>query len=220
MKAVEAVFFDMDGLMFDTEKIYFQSNVHVLNKMGVDFTKDDYGALVGASGQAFVDAMLPFVKDMDGFNHFINEADGFFMNTITNDPIPLKKGLLELLDYLKKLKVKMGVVSSSNRQVVSTLLSRAEVEDYFSFIVAADDVKNTKPDKEPYLQALELAGVDKTAAWVLEDSINGILSAKNAGIQAIMVPDMAEATEEAINYSELVVTSLLDVKDYFEELIE
>lgn len=220
MKAVEAVFFDMDGLMFDTEKIYFKSNVHVLNEMGVAFTEADYSTLVGASGQAFVDAMLPFVGDMDGFNYFINEADGFFMNTITNEPIPVKNGLIELLDYLKKQEVKMAVVSSSNRQVVSTLLNRADIEEYFSFIVAADDVKNTKPDPEPYLQALDLADVDKTAAWVLEDSINGILSAKNAEIKAIMVPDMAEATEEAIDYAELVATSLLDVKDHFEKLTD
>lgn len=219
MRPVEAVFFDMDGLMFDTERIYYQSNAHVLNNMHVNFTEDDYTNLVGASGQEFIDLMLPYVGDMNGFNYFLTEADKYFRQKIETDTIVVKKGLFELLHYLNAEDIAVAVVSSSVRAVVETLLERTGAARYVDQIISADDVSLPKPHPEPYLTALDWAQVPKDVAWALEDSNNGILSAKRAGIKAIIVPDMAQPSAEVASYVDAIVDDLTEVRDYFMTLI-
>lgn len=111
----------------------------------------------------------------------------------------MKKGLMEILQFLKCNNYKIAVASSSEEETIKRYLEKINVLDFFDIILAGDMVKNVKPNPEIYLKAVELLNVPKEQCIGIEDSNSGILSVYRAGLKPIMIPDLEEPTEEVKN---------------------
>lgn len=193
---IRGIIFDMDGLMFDTERICVKAWDYAGEKMG--FGKTGYMIMktLGTNrimarsiwrnefGEKFI------AEDLDKYT---NE---FITNYYKNNKVPVKEGLYELLDYLKKNGYKLAVASSSPKDVIIHHLTDAGIKDYFSHIVSGDMVEKSKPEPDIYLKACEYLDIDPTECIALEDSRNGLLAASSAGCKTIMVPDLWEGDEE------------------------
>jgi len=128
----------------------------------------------------------------------------------------MKPGVRQLLDDLQAAGCRIALASSTQTDIVEKELSDAGLRDYFSAVVGGDRAKRSKPNPDIFLVAAGLLGEEPENCIVIEDSFNGIRAAKAAGMTAVMVPDQLEPDEEIRALADLVLPSLLDVKEWIE----
>lgn len=211
----KAVVFDMDGLMFDSEK-------------EVQYAWDVTGQEMGY-GKLGHNIFLTLGLNKDSRERYFKEHYGWDFpfdafqeryRTVVDEYTrihgsPAKPGLYELLDSLKERGVPMAVATSSTPRHAARYLKNGRAEGYFQAIITGDMVTKAKPDPQIYLLACEKLGVDPKDALALEDSYNGLRSAHSAGMKAVMVPDLLKDSTPVDDIIYAKVDTLLDVKEMF-----
>lgn len=214
---MKAAVFDMDGLMFDTERVAILAWDYAGEKMGLGKTGymvyKTLGVNVTASNQIWKDEFGDKYNEEELWKYTREFNADFY----ANNKVPVKKGLYVLLDYLKNNGYKLAVASSTSKRGVERNLKDAGVLEYFDALVCGDMVTNSKPAPEIYLKACEALGVEPSEALALEDSRNGLLSAHRAGMKVIMVPDLWEADEEIKGFLWSMCDDLEKVKEFLEQ---
>jgi HAD superfamily hydrolase (TIGR01509 family) len=210
MEKVQAVIFDMDGLMFDTETLFFLAEDEVAKIYGKTFTLDIQVKMMGQKGVHAIETMCRELGIIEDPEKVMQERDEKYIELLKTTSKPMV-GLLELLDFLDAHSIRKAIATSSNRIWVDILLSRAAISNRFEYIVTGQDVRVGKPDPEIYLKAVEFLQVPARSCLVLEDSINGIRSGKAAGCIVVAVPDSHTAHQD-FSESDYVVSSLADEK--------
>ncbi|PRY83926.1 HAD family hydrolase [Alkalibacterium olivapovliticus] len=183
------IIFDMDGLMFDTEPLYYKANQQTADKIGIPFDYSFYEKYIGASEKDFFSAMYDHF-DESKVDQFITDSVEDLKSVLFSAPPVLKKGLVDLLDFLKENKYKTVVASSSEKKVVLELLENAGLTHYFDGVIGGDEVSHSKPHPEIFEKARQLIDGPISDILVLEDSINGIKAANAANFPVVMVPDL------------------------------
>ncbi|GEK91555.1 HAD family hydrolase [Alkalibacterium kapii] len=192
----KVVVFDMDGLMFDTEPIYFKANKKTAKRFDIPLDYPFYEKYIGASEADFFDAMYQAFPEHDVKQFTIDSKKDVEDLLLAELPV-MKKGLVELLTYLKEQGYKTVVASSSERKLVEKLLDITGLKTYFDGYIGGDEVAESKPNPEIFQKAVALAGNKESDVLVLEDSLNGIRAAHSAGYKVVMIPDLIQPTEEA-----------------------
>lgn len=214
----KAVIFDMDGLMIDSERVTYNEYVKKLHLLGHDdFTEEIYKNCLGKNKQGICQVFIdhygedfPMKEVWDDVHVWIDES--------LRKHVPKKKGLDELLEYLKENNYKTIVATSSGRKRVDEILANANIVDYFDDSICGDEVSKGKPNPEIFLTACQKLGVKPEEALVLEDSEAGILAAYDGHIDVICVPDMKYPEEEFASKTTDIVNSLEDVITYLENV--
>ena len=214
---IKAVIFDMDGLMIDSERVTFEGYQHVLAKKGLTMSIDFYKTLLGkpliAVFNQFYDT---YGKDFN-VEDTIEAVHQYISDIFENDGVPLKKGLIELLKYLKAHNYKTIVATSSQRYRVNRILQLAKLNQYFDDSICGDEVTKGKPDPEVFLKSCEKLNVKPHEALVLEDSEAGIKAADLAKIKVICIPDLKYPDPEFIKMTYKIMNDLLEVRDFFNQ---
>jgi HAD superfamily hydrolase (TIGR01509 family) len=186
----------MDGLMFDTERLYRESWMVLAEEFGQTPNPDFPAAVAGSAGDIMRGIIRRYYPDID--------ADGY-MNAcikrvadIVAVSVPEKPGLRKLLKLLRNRGVKLAVASSSPEATIEGNLRTAGLRECFDAVVSSSHpaVKNSKPAPDVFLYAAQCIGIAPEDCYVFEDSLNGIRAGHAAGAAAIMVPDTMEPTEE------------------------
>lgn len=209
-RRVAAVIFDMDGLLFDTERLYSDAMMMAATEMGASLTPAAVHRTIGlpaADCTAIWAEHLPPGFDVDAFW----SASSANFTTLAETQLTLKAGAIELLDLLAHLNLPCAIATSSGRATVDHHLTKAGIAERFGTIVAYGDYAQGKPHPAPYAAAARRLDVDPARCLALEDSYNGVRSAAAAGMITIMVPDLLEATQEMRELSVQVVRDLHDV---------
>ena len=190
MLKVNAVIFDMDGLMIDTEPVGKMLVKKSHEKFGYEISEEMFVHLIGSNEQSAKEYYFsvfgedyPYQDIKDYRNILRNEY-------FKTHPLEVKKGLYDLLEYLKKNHIKMAVASSTRYERVMSNLKQIKVDSYFDAIIGGDQIEHGKPAPDIFLKAVELLDVKKEDALVLEDSKNGILAAHAGCIPVICIPDL------------------------------
>lgn len=193
---MKAVIFDMDGVMFDTERLCIDAWNYANSKLGLK----PAGKMVFRTLGLNVNSVNRILKEEYGetFNLalFRKYCDEYTSNYISKNKVPVKDGLYDLLGYLNKNNYKTAVASSSNKTTIIRNLKSAGIENCFDAIVSGDMIKKSKPEPDIYLNAVNLLGLLPEQCYAVEDSKNGILSAYRAGCRVIMVPDLWSGDSE------------------------
>ena len=210
--SIKGAVFDMDGLMFDTENLTYKLQRDILAEAGLEFSLDDYKKTIG---KRFADLPVLFYElfgESYDFDRFRLECRNAYIKYTEEYGVPVKDGLFELLDKLKEKDIKIALATSTTRRSAERTLKIAGVFDYFDELVCAEDVKNGKPDPEPFLKAAEKLSLEPSECMALEDSVNGIKSAYLAGMKTVMVPDLIEPDDEIKAMCDLILGSLNELK--------
>lgn len=215
---IKAVIFDMDGLMFDTETICYQSYVKAAGEAGRDLPLAVYKRTLGLNRQDIKAVYLKhFAGDIPFVDRIMEKEKLYSIQHMHEHGVPKKKGLDTLLVYLREHAIKMAVASSSSRETVIDLITRACIQDYFSVVCCGDEVNAAKPDPEIFLMAAKKLDVAPKHALVLEDSKNGLKAAKAAGIRSILIPDMLDPDDEMRTLATEIRAALDEVPAYIDE---
>lgn len=206
----DAVIFDMDGLLFDTEMVYYQATQIVADKMAFPYDKELYLRFLGVSDEEvwanYHEIFAPFGKK--NVQRFIDASYQETVEMFASGRVQLKPGVGELLDFLDENEIPRVVASSNKREVIDLLLEKNQLHHRFQDIISVENVKRAKPDPEIFLLANQALGTQKQRTLVLEDSHNGILAALGAEIPVVMVPDLLQPTDELKEKTLAVVPSL------------
>lgn len=211
-----SVIFDMDGTIFDTERLVLDCWERVGKRRGIPDIREVFMRCIGTNKCRTKEIVFAHYGKDFPYEKFSQESSILFHEIGEKEGIPVKPGTVELLQFLSGNKIPLGLASSTRLAVVSQELKAAGLYDYFQVVVGGDLLKNSKPAPDIYLMTCERMGILPPNTYAIEDSYNGIRSAHSAGLHPIMVPDLMPATEEMRDLSEAVFEDLFQVKEYFE----
>jgi len=216
---IEAVIFDMDGLMLDTQRMATKAWKLAAAEYGLNFSDELNLKLIGRSVQ---DSIIILKKEL-GADFPIEDcrerATEFYFEDISQNGIPIKPGLLELIHFLKDKSIDIAVATSTPRSLTVHKLQVAKLISHFKVIVTGDDIQNGKPSPDIFLATAKLLNTPPEKCIVLEDSFPGIWAAHAAKMIPIMVPDLVQANDEVRSIAYAVVPSLYDAKEIIVNLI-
>jgi HAD superfamily hydrolase (TIGR01509 family) len=207
---INAVAFDMDGLMFDTEAVYWKAAEALLGRRGYKYTEELCNAVMGRPPQICFEIFKETFSLRESWQDLQIESEDLFIKFL-KDGFSIMPGLLELLELLELQNIPKCICTSSSLRVVTAVLSPFDLAKKFKFILTAENVVLGKPDPEIYLLAAEKLGVKPSQLLVFEDSAAGCAAAYNAGAFPIIL--LAEHNKN-IKFSEakLIVETLNDPK--------
>ena len=209
-RPVKAVVFDMDGLLFDTERLYEKAFFSASAELGYTADHDTFCLLIGAPWPTGRRILLERYGPEFRVDELTGLWIGHFKRLIAVD-LPLKPGALELLGALDARGLPRAIATSSSHNTVAHHLAMHKLADRFHAIVAAGDYAKGKPDPDPFLLAAARLGVEPADCLALEDSFHGVRAASAAGMMTVMVPDLLQPTDEVRSQCVRIVDSLHDV---------
>ncbi len=205
---LRGVALDMDGLLFDTERLYWQVGDQVLQRRGLRFCSDLQQRMMGRIGVACMQEMANFHLLPDSPQRLLEESDEIYAQLLVSDLVPMP-GLADWIGHLIDSGLPFGLATSSRRRFVDLILNTTSWKDSLAFVLTGDDVINGKPDPEMYQRAAEKLGIQPDEMLVLEDSGNGCAAAVAAGAFTVAIP--SEHTRgHAFGGAKLIATSLTD----------
>lgn len=209
---LQAIVFDFDGTILETETPDYQSWQEVFTEYGCDLAKDLWCTYIGTASGTFdpygllaeqsgltIDRTVIRARRRQRFHELVAQQ-------------ALRPGVLELLDAATSQRIPLAIASSSTRDWVEENLTTRDLRHYFQAVYTANDVTAVKPDPTLYLLAVQALGVQPAQALAIEDSLNGLLAAKRAGLKCVVAPHgmtqhMAFADADAV-FASLAETTL------------
>lgn len=184
---LKAVIFDLDGLLVDSTPLQREASRKFIESFGKIFLPSS-----GREGMRIIDIIREYkdIYDLPGNVEDLNHQRQEIFFKLVRQRLSLFPGVMTLLSKLKQKNLRVALGTSGDQAYVSVFFEKfSELQPYFDVIVVGDEVRRGKPYPDIYIEAIIRLGVDPQEAVVIEDSINGILSAKAAGIQVICVPN-------------------------------
>jgi len=215
---VKGVIFDMDGLMFDTERLASVFWKQAGYGVGEDIPEEFLNSFRGKNGEAIREAFLGHYGARFAYEYCRDLKVKLHYKYIEEKGVPIKKGLIELLDYLKEHGIRMAVATSTERNLANTMLRKAGVYEYFDTFAYGDMVKRSKPHPDIFLKAAEEMQVPIEECLVLEDSVAGVKAGKASGGYIIHIPDVVIVPEKVKEGITAEMESLLDVIEWIKKM--
>lgn len=209
---IEAVIFDMDGLLFDTERLAIRSWADAARDSGYDIPMEVLLKTIGRDKEAGRRMLMEECGEAFPYGIIREKRLRHFADHIEAHGVPVKEGLRGLLRTLRERGIPLAVATSTDRARALWLLERGGIAPHFDAIICGDEVANCKPDPEIYLKAAQALGRAPENCLVLEDSPIGIRAAHAAGMRAIMVPDLIEPDEAVLSKVWNVCRNLAEVE--------
>ncbi|BAX79666.1 hexitol phosphatase HxpB [Labilibaculum antarcticum] len=207
---IKAVIFDMDGLLINSEPFWQESEAKVFNSLGLDVNKKMFEQFMGKR----IDEVVEGMYKMTPWNHVSKEkvAEDIVENVIrlVLEQGECLAGVTKTLKDLKKASFKIGLASSSRMKIISAVLDKLQLREYFEVIHSAEFEKYGKPHPQVFISTADMLGIHPSECVVFEDSLNGVISALAAGMKCIAVPEKNAFNRNKFIISNKVLDSLND----------
>ncbi|KXO87348.1 haloacid dehalogenase [Acinetobacter venetianus] len=208
---VQGALFDMDGTMFDTERLRFQTLKQASEELiGQEFSDDYLMQCLGLSARTAEELAKKFYGEDVPYAQIRKRADELELESVRMNGVPIKKGLIQVLERLRKSGLRMAVATSSRRAIAEEYLINANVYKFFDLLVCGDEVERGKPHPEIFLKAAQKLNLQPQQCLMFEDSENGICSASDAGGITILFKDIKEPNDRMLS----------KVKFYYQDMYE
>ncbi|WP_045496429.1 HAD family hydrolase [Vibrio hyugaensis] len=205
----QAAIFDMDGLLLDTERVCMRVFQEACEAQNLPFHKDVYLSIIGRNAAGIeVIFRKAYGEDLDRLH---KEWRTRYDAVVKHQAIPVKDGVIELLEWLKEKGIPTAVATSTAKEVAQKKLELAGLSKYFDNLTTGCEVSHGKPDPEIYLLAASRLSIDPSKCLAFEDSNNGVRSSVAANMVTFQIPDLVDPCEEVRAFGHAIVPSLHDV---------
>jgi HAD superfamily hydrolase (TIGR01509 family) len=185
---MSAILFDMDGTLIDSEPLWLEAEIEIMEELGCNWDQQDQINCLGGPIDKTENYMQDRSNNIKPFGYFTKKLDDVMEQKLSTK-LDLIPNALEIINECKRFELKIALVTASSGRLMRAVLKRFPV-GIFDTVVSYDDVERSKPDPEPYLLAAKTLGVDITNCVVLEDSLTGVQSGLSAGAQVIGIPHL------------------------------
>ena len=209
---IKAVIFDMDGVIIDSEPVHMKLENETYKKLGIEVTGDEHHSFVGATSHYMWEALKNKYKLNQTLEELIEYDRSTYFKYLNSDEceITLIDGVKELIKDFHENGIKLAIASSSPLNVIEAIAKKFQIEEYFDVFVTGDDVKRSKPEPDIFIFASEKLGVSPENCIVIEDSHNGVLAAKKAGMKCVGINSDATGSQD-ISMADIVINSFKEV---------
>ena len=187
---MSAILFDMDGTLIDSEPLWLEAEIEIMEELGCNWDQQDQINCLGGPIDKTENYMQDRSKNIKPIGYFTKKLDDVMEQKLSTK-LNLIPNALEIINECKISEIKIALVTASSGRLMRAVLKRFPV-GIFDTTVSYDDVKRSKPDPEPYLLASKTLGVNITNCVVLEDSLTGVQSGLSAGAQVIGIPHLVK----------------------------
>jgi len=217
---IKAIIFDMDGLLIDTESIWTLADHNFLARYGKTYRPLDKSHFMGSGVREFIKVIKKKFALHESEEKLLSERMEIFQSLIKDD-LELMPGAEDLLSELSKNGYLLAMATGNTRRMMDLITEDLRVRKYFNVTVSSDEVPHGKPAPDIFLEAARRLKVTPKECLVLEDAINGVISAKAAGMKAIAVCDQRYNKPESFTEADLVVGSLREISvEIIKQLIQ
>lgn len=208
---MKAVIFDMDGVIIDSEPIHFEVDMQTMRDLGFNISSEELEKYVGTTNEY----MFTDLKNRYNINQSIEEIINYKVeiakNKVIESDLEPIEGIKELLLDLKNKNISTAIASSSPRNFIDVVVSKFNLRDYFNFIVSGEEVDNGKPAPDIYIETAKKLGLHPEECTVIEDSRNGVLAAKAAGMKCIGFQNVNSGNQD-LSKADNIVKSITEIK--------
>ncbi len=201
----KAIVFDFDGVVVDSEPLYEETATELFSEYGITIPKNDWKIFKGVSEKKFFELAIEKYKIDEDIETLIKKDKAILKDFFTKK-LDYMPGFLEFLNQIKNI-FQIGLVTSSSRELLTWIYSNTKINDHFKYTITSSDIDKPKPDPEPFLAISKMLDISIREILVIEDSINGLKSAKAAGASTIGFLSSFSKTE-------------LKISNYFSESFE
>ena len=211
-KSIRAVVFDMDGVIFDSERATFNEWKELADRYGLKDVEIPYMRCVGVNAMRSKEIFLDFYGADFPYDAYAQEVSVSYHGRYDGGRLPMKPGVRPLLESLRAKGLYIALASSTREATVRSQLEDAGLLAFFDRVVGGDMIARSKPAPDIFLAAVEGTGIPPADCAVIEDSFNGIRAAHAAGMAPIMVPDMLPPDDEMRALAESIQPDLNAVR--------
>lgn len=198
-KEIEAAIFDMDGTMFDTEKLRMRMIQQASKEIfGESLSEEILTQCLGLSAKASEELIKKQYDEDYPYIEIRKLADELEINWTKQNGVPIKEGLFNVLERLKKNGILIALATSSRREIAEQYLLNAGVMHFFDITVCGDEIKKGKPNPDIFIKAAKELNCEPNKCLVFEDSQNGLISALDANTLPIYIKDIKDPKEEVL----------------------
>ena len=206
----EAVIFDMDGVLIDSEPLWKIAMEEVFSRLGSRLKKEDFQKTVGLR----IDEVIHYwnIKELWGISDESEVEEAIIIkmeNLIADKPVALE-GVIDTLNYLKLRNIPVGLATSSSSRLIKVVLDKLAIKHLFNFVHSAEMEQYGKPHPAVYLSVAKKLAVLPEKCLVIEDSLNGIISAKAAKMTAVCIPEKTHLVEPKLILADYQFESMTD----------
>jgi HAD superfamily hydrolase (TIGR01509 family) len=216
---LEAVFFDLDGLLADTEDLHVFAYRTIAQKLGIELSQEYIFSFIGAPTSVNMKKIMhDFRIPEEQFEELLLLRYQSYLDNVNNTPLSFMEGAVDCIRYVREIGLKTALVTSSNKEhsqavftnILRNSLLHTSLTTFFDCMVFGDDIENLKPAPDIYIEAIRRLRSAPERGIALEDSEAGVMSAKSAGLQAIAVPG-PHTRDQNFKKADRILSSLEDV---------
>lgn len=196
---IKAIIFDFDGLIIDTESVWYESYKETLKSYQFDLPLAEFGECIGSDETVLNTYFKKNLGESCNVDEIENRAFDIYKTKMSSPEARI--GVLDYLQEASEMGFKIGLASSSSKEWVTKYLKELGFLNYFEVIVTRDDVEKVKPAPDLYLKAINDLKIDSSEGIAFEDSLNGSIAAMTAGLKCVIVPNSVTELSAFENYS-------------------
>lgn len=207
---MRAVIFDMDGVIIDSEPIHFEVDMQTMRDLGFNISSKELEKYVGTTNEyMFSDLKIKYNIEQS-IEEIINYKVELTKRKVIQSELEPIEGIKELLVNLKNKNIPTAIASSSPRSFIDVVVYKFNLQDYFKYIISGEEVVNGKPDPDIYIEAAKKLGLSPEDCIVIEDSRNGVLAAKAAGMKCIGFQNINSGNQD-LSKADITVKSITEI---------
>lgn len=215
-QGIEAVIFDMDGVLVNTEPTSKQAFKQAFETVSLSLDEATYQQMLGRSLNDIRLFLSDKLASPDLGDRIVNQRNQFFLSHYQKHTVEVLPGVRSFLAYLKQCQYKLAVATSSNQETAEMLLKQAAIYHYFDAFSFGSEVQQAKPNPEIFLTAAQRLNVQPNHAYVVEDAVAGILGAVSGGFLPVYIPEGVKDIEAIRQFSYLTFRDLASFHNYME----
>tara|TARA_B100000586_G_scaffold35608_1_gene22886 strand:+ start:1155 stop:1853 length:699 start_codon:yes stop_codon:yes gene_type:complete len=212
----QAIVFDMDGTLIDSERLQLQCFMEMTEKYGYEARDEIYLQCIGATGAVARNILVDAYGPQFPLQEVLTDWRERYEELLASGALQLKEGARLMLETATSQGIPCALATQTRRVLTEKKLQLTGVLDYFDALVTGDDVQRGKPDPEHYIVAAAKLGAEPEACWALEDSENGVRSALSAGCVVYQIPDLVPVSATYTNLGQTILNSLVEVAEILE----
>ena len=208
---MKAVIFDMDGVIIDSEPIHFETDMETMKYLGCNISIEELEKYVGTTNEYMIADIKKNYNIRKSVEEIINYKVEMVKNKIVQSDLEPIEGIRELLIDLKNKNIPAAIASSSPKDFINVVVSKFKLQEYFKYIVSGEEVENGKPAPDVYIETAKKLGISPKECIVVEDSKNGVIAAKAAGMKCIGFQNINSGNQD-LSKADIIVNSIGEIK--------